>query len=152
MVFSSLTFLFAYLPVVLIVYFLVPVKWRNLWLLIVSLFFYGWGEPIYILVMIFSIVINWLFGNAIGKYRDIDKNKAGRILTWCMVFNLSLLGFFKYYDFLIHNLNLLGLTGIKTLGLSLPIGISFYTFQTMSYPIDLNNDIFAIATERYGTR
>ena len=137
MVFSSLTFLFAYLPVILIVYFLVPVKWRNLWLLIVSLFFYGWGEPIYILVMIFSIVINWLFGNAIGKYRDIDKNKAGRILTWCMVFNLSLLGFFKYYDFLIHNLNLLGLTGIKTLGLSLPIGISFYTFQTMSYPIDL---------------
>ena len=137
MVFSSLTFLFAYLPAVLAVYFLVPLAWRNLWLLIVSLFFYGWGEPVYVLVMIASIIINWLMGNAISRWRDTDHERARQILVLCMVFNVGLLGFFKYWDFLISNLQLLGLTFLKPLGLSLPIGISFYTFQTMSYPIDL---------------
>lgn len=137
MVFSSLTFLFAYLPVVMLVYKAVPFRWRNLVLLIVSLFFYGWGEPVYVLVMIFSILMNWLCGKAIGRFRDTDRAKAKRILTWCMVANIALLGFFKYWDFLITNLNHLGLNLLKPLGLGLPIGISFYTFQTMSYPIDL---------------
>ena len=73
MVFSSLTFLFAYLPIVLTVYYLVPMRWRNLVLLLVSLFFYGWGEPVYILVMIFSILMNWIFGNFISRYRDSDR-------------------------------------------------------------------------------
>ncbi|MBR3352586.1 MAG: MBOAT family protein, partial [Erysipelotrichaceae bacterium] len=76
MVFSSLTFLYAYLPVVLLAYFCVPMKWRNLVLLIVSLFFYGWGEPVYVLVMISSIVINWLFGKKIAEYRDSDRKKS----------------------------------------------------------------------------
>ncbi len=137
MVFSSLTFLFAYLPIVLAVYFLVPMRWRNLVLLIVSLFFYGWGEPVYVLIMIASIIINWLFGNRIARFRETDRQKAKHALILCMVFNLALLGFFKYYDFFAENLSHLGLTFLHPLRLGLPIGISFYTFQTMSYPIDL---------------
>lgn len=136
MVFSSLTFLFAYLPIVLAVYYLVPMRWRNLVLLLVSLFFYGWGEPVYILVMIFSILMNWIFGNFISRYRDSDRKKAKHFLVGCIVVNLALLGFFKYWDFFASNLNHLGLS-LPILRLSLPIGISFYTFQTMSYPIDL---------------
>lgn len=136
MVFSSLTFLFAYLPIVLAVYYLVPMRWRNLVLLLVSLFFYGWGEPVYILVMIFSILMNWIFGNFISRYRDSDRKKAKNFLVGCIVVNLALLGFFKYWDFFASNLNHLGLS-LPILRLSLPIGISFYTFQTMSYPIDL---------------
>jgi len=137
MVFSSLTFLYAYLPIVLAVYFAVPLRWRNLVLLIVSLFFYGWGEPVYVLIMIASIIINWLFGKGISAYRDKDRKRAGKLLAVCMVFNLLLLGFFKYFDFFAENLNALGLHFIHPLHLGLPIGISFYTFQTMSYPIDL---------------
>ena len=137
MVFSSLTFLYAYLPIVLAVYFLVPVRLRNFVLLVVSLFFYGWGEPVYVLVMIASIFINWLFGKAIAKTRDRERKKAKKILIACMVFNLLLLGFFKYFDFLAENLQALGIHLLHPLHLGLPIGISFYTFQTMSYPIDL---------------
>ncbi len=137
MVFSSLTFLYAYLPIVLAVYFLVPIRWRNAVLLLVSLFFYGWGEPVYVLIMIASIIINWLFGKAISAKRSTDRQAAKRYLILCMVFNLALLGFFKYWDFLAENLNHLGILFIRPLRLGLPIGISFYTFQTMSYPIDL---------------
>ena len=100
MVFSSLTFLFAYLPVVMLVYFISPLKYRNFILLLVSLFFYGWGEPIYIFIMIASIVVNWIFAFPINKYRDTNKDKAKIWLILCIVFNLSLLGFFKYWDFL----------------------------------------------------
>ena len=109
MVFSSLTFLFAYLPAVLAVYFLVPFRFRNLVLLVVSLFFYGWGEPVYILVMIFSILFNWVFGRLIGQYRDTDRKKAQTCLAICIALNLLLLGFFKYFDFLADNLNALAL-------------------------------------------
>ena len=137
MVFSSLTFLFAYLPIVLTIYFLVPIRWRNLVLLLVSLFFYGWGEPVYVLVMVASIIINWLFGKAISATRDTAREKSKRYLILCMVFNLALLIFFKYFDFLAENLRALGITALRPLHLGLPIGISFYTFQTMSYPIDL---------------
>ncbi|MBR2824981.1 MAG: MBOAT family protein [Solobacterium sp.] len=137
MVFSSLTFLFAYLPIVLLVYFLSPMRWRNLVLFIVSLFFYGWGEPIYVVVMVFSIIVNWLFGNVIENNIDTNHQKSKRALIFCIAFNLLLLGFFKYWDFLVTNLNALGITFLKPLNLGLPIGISFYTFQTMSYPIDL---------------
>lgn len=137
MVFSSLTFLFAYLPAVLAVYFACPSRWRNPVLLIVSLFFYGWGEPVYVLMMIFSILANWFFGAEVGKYRESDKEKAKKWLIVCVVFNLLLLGFFKYFDFFAENLNAFGLTFIKPLKLGLPIGISFYTFQAMSYPIDV---------------
>ena len=137
MVFSSLTFLFAYLPAVLLSYYIVPRKWRNFVLLLVSLFFYGWGEPVYVLLMILSITFNFILGKLIAKYRDSDRAKAKKYLILCIALNLCLLGFFKYWDFFAGNLNALGLNFIHPLYLGLPIGISFYTFQTMSYPIDL---------------
>ena len=137
MVFSSLTFIYAYLPIVLVVYFTVPSRFRNLVLFAVSLFFYGWGEPVYVFLMLFSIFFNFLFGRQIAKYRDTDQDRARQYLVMDIVLNLAILGFFKYYDFLAANLNVIGLTFLKPLHLELPIGISFYTFQTMSYPIDL---------------
>ncbi len=137
MVFSSLLFIFIYLPVTLAVYYLVPFKWRNVWLFIVNLVFYGWGEPVYIVLMLFSIVINYFSGLLVGKCGD-DKRKAKTIIAVCVVVNLALLTFFKYYDFFAENLRRIPfLSFIRPLGITLPIGISFYTFQTMSYPIDV---------------
>jgi alginate O-acetyltransferase complex protein AlgI len=119
------------------VYFTVPTRFRNLVLFLVSLFFYGWGEPVYVLLMLFSICFNFLFGRQIAKYRDSNRDKAKQYLILDIVLNIGILSFFKYYDFLIMNLNGIGLSFLKPLNLELPIGISFYTFQTMSYPIDL---------------
>ena len=147
MVFSSLTFLFAYLPLTLLVYFVSPLRWRNLVLLVVSLIFYGWGEPVYITIMVLSILIDYSHGLLVEKYRHNDK-KARWFVAQSVIFNLLLLGFFKYGTFLAENLYLLtgiqipqsvtlaGLT-VPLLGIPLPIGISFYTFQTMSYTIDV---------------
>ena len=137
MVFSSLTFLFAYLPAVLAVYYAVKPEWRNPVLFLVSLFFYGWGEPVYILVMLFSIIVNYLAAAGIFRFRNTDKSRAKRILLLCIVVNIAILGFFKYWDFIAGNLNALGIKAIRPLRLGLPIGISFYTFQAMSYPIDV---------------
>ncbi len=137
MVFSSLTFLFAYLPAVLAVYYAVKPEWRNPVLFLVSLFFYGWGEPVYILVMLFSIIVNYLAATGIFRFRNTDKSRAKRILLLCIVVNIAILGFFKYWDFIAGNLNALGIKAIRPLRLGLPIGISFYTFQAMSYPIDV---------------
>ena len=136
MVFSSLTFLFAYLVVTMAVYFAAPLRWRNLVLLLVSLFFYGWGEPIYILIMFLSIFIDYTHGLLVDKYRHDDR-KARWFVGQSVVFNLLLLGFFKYYDFIVLNLSLIPGIDIKPLGIPLPIGISFFTFQTMSYTIDV---------------
>lgn len=136
MVFSSILFIFIYLPVVLALYYMAPVKWRNPVLFAVNLVFYGWGEPVYILLMLFSICVNYFNGRMIDKYRADDK-KARRFLAANVVINLALLGFFKYYDLIAETLSLLPFIDISPLGLGLPIGISFYTFQTMSYPIDV---------------
>ena len=136
MIFSSLTFLFAYLPLTLAVYFLAPLRWRNLVLLLVSLFFYGWGEPVYIVIMLLSILIDYTHGLLVEKYRDNDK-KARWFVGQSVVFNLLLLGFFKYWDFLAANLSMLPGVQIPQFGIPLPIGISFFTFQTMSYTIDV---------------
>lgn len=136
MIFSSLTFLFAYLPLTLAVYFLAPLRWRNLVLLLVSLFFYGWGEPVYITIMLLSIFIDYTHGILVEKYRANDK-KARWFVGQSVVFNLLLLGFFKYWDFLAANLSLIPGISIPQLGIPLPIGISFFTFQTMSYTIDV---------------
>ena len=136
MIFSSLTFLFAYLVVTLALYFVVPLKWRNVLLLLVSLFFYGWGEPVYILIMFLSILIDYTHGLLVEKYRDDDK-KARWFVGQSVVFNLLLLGFFKYWDFLAANLSLIPGVALPQLGIPLPIGISFFTFQTMSYTIDV---------------
>lgn len=133
MVFSSLTFLYAYLPIVLIVYFIVPSRQRNITLFIVSLLFYGWGEPLYVLIMLFSILLNWWAGRLIRQ----DPRHAKRLLILSIAINLLLLGFFKYWDFFAENLRHIGLSFLPLLHLNLPIGISFYTFQAMSYPIDI---------------
>ena len=136
MQFSSLTFLFAYLSLTLAVYFLTPLRWRNLVLLAVSLFFYGWGEPVYLSIMILSILIDYTHGLLVEKYRDNDR-RARWFVGQSVVFNLLLLGFFKYWDFLAANLSLLPGVRLPQLGIPLPIGISFFTFQTMSYTIDV---------------
>lgn len=137
MVFSSILFMFIYLPVVLAVYYCVPVRFRNIWLFAVNLVFYGWGEPVYILLMLFSICINYINGILIGKYRLNNPPKAKIVLIVNTVVNLALLTFFKYFDLITQTINSIFGTSIPILGLALPIGISFYTFQTMSYPIDV---------------
>ena len=136
MVFSSLLFLFIYLPVVLAIYYIIPRRRRNLWLFIANLVFYGWGEPVYILLMLFSICINYFSGILIDRWQS-DRRKAKRILVVDIVVNLAMLGFFKYYDLFASTLSAIPGVSIPALHLALPIGISFYTFQTMSYPIDI---------------
>ena len=132
MVFSSLIFIFAYLAITLAVYYVTPLKWRNLVLFTVSLAFYGWGEPKYIALMIVSILIAYFFGFFIEKHRESNKRRAKIYLAVSIIGNLSFLLFFKYYNFFAENI------GFSTIeGLTLPVGISFYTFQIMSYSIDL---------------
>lgn len=133
MVFSSIPFLFFFLPIFLIIYFLVPFKLKNFILLIFSLIFYAWGEPIYIGLMVFSSIVDYTNGRMIEKY----PNKKKIFMIFSIIVNISLLMFFKYSDFLISNINSLFNISIPLLELKLPIGISFYTFQTMSYSIDV---------------
>ena len=134
--FSSLPFLFGFLPITLAIYFAVPLRWRNLALLLTSLVFYGWGEPVYISIMVLSILIDYTHGLLVEKYRSRDK-LAQWFVAESVLLNLGLLGFFKYWDFFAANLSLIPGVSIPTLGLPLPIGISFFTFQTMSYTIDV---------------
>lgn len=135
MVFSSLTFLLLFLPVVLLIYFAVPRQGKNAVLFIFSLLFYAWGEPIYVVLMIFSTILDYTCGWIVNKYRGTQKAKIGLVVSVCV--NLALLYVFKYSDFLITSLNSVLGTSISPLNLPLPIGISFYTFQTMSYTIDV---------------
>lgn len=136
LVFSSLVFLFYFLPITLILYFVFPKKWRNLILLLISLVFYAWGEPIYIGLMLFSMVVDFIHGLLVEKYRDEPK-KAKRVVLSSVCINLGLLIFFKYSGFILTNINALFGTHFVVPDLALPIGISFYTFQTMSYTIDI---------------
>ncbi|MDW0114289.1 MBOAT family O-acyltransferase [Sporosarcina saromensis] len=137
MVFSSLTFLFFFLPLALILYFSCPKKMKNLVLLAVSLFFYAWGEPIYILLMIFSATVDYFHGLLIHKYRIRRTGIAKAALVSSLLVNIGILSFFKYADFLVENVNAFFGSAIQPFDLPLPIGISFYTFQTMSYSIDV---------------
>ena len=138
MVFSSTTFLLAFLPLVAILYYICPRKLRNALLLVFSLLFYGWGEPKYILIMLFSTVFDYCNGLAIGWFRRRQREKGAKgVLILSVVGNLAILGFFKYTDFAINNINGLLGTAIPALGLLLPIGISFFTFQGLSYVIDV---------------
>lgn len=138
MVFSSLLFLFRFLPFVLLLYFISPPKLRNFILFVASLIFYAWGEPIYVVLMLFSTVVDYVHGLLVEKFKTAGNIKAAKCTVLSsMVINLGLLGFFKYSDFFISNFNSIFGTNIKLLGLALPIGISFYTFQTMSYTIDV---------------
>ena len=133
MVFSSLMFLFVFLPVVLGVYYILPRKFRNAFLLIADLFFYGWGEPVLVFLMIFTIVINYFAG--------IIMSRAGNkklVLIITLIIDFGLLAFFKYEGFISENLNvIIPFLHIPSLAIPLPIGISFYTFQVLSYLVDV---------------
>lgn len=139
MVFSSLVFMFAYLPITLLAYYLVPRQGRNIFLFIVNLIFYGWGEPKLVLLMVFNIFFNYIGGWLLDKYRaDAKKKKLFLILT--CVLDIGILAVFKYTGMITETLNMLPFLNIPELQISLPIGISFYTFQTMSYVIDVYRD------------
>lgn len=138
MVFSSFVFLMVFLPLVLLVYYICPSKIRNFILMTASLIFYAWGEPVYVLIMLFSTVFDYTNGRLIERFKKKDNlRKAKAVLVFDLFGNLAILGFFKYADFVIGNINSITGAGISLLNIALPIGISFYTFQTMSYTIDV---------------
>ena len=135
MLFSSIEFLFYYLPAVVIVYFLLPKALRNTWLLIASLFFYAWGEPKYVALMLASIGLNYVWGLCIGKAQKQGWKRFFLVLS--VLTCLGLLGYYKYADFAVENVNAIFGTAFPLPRLALPIGISFYSFQILSYTIDV---------------
>ena len=139
MVFSSMIFLWIFLPLVLAVYYISPEKFRNGILVFFSLLFYAWGEPVYVFLMLFSVAVNYAGGRLLEKYRDFPRKK--RAALWGTVaVNLGLLGYFKYFNFLAELVNGWingGEATASTVQIALPIGISFYTFQALSYVIDV---------------
>lgn len=139
MVFSSLVFLFAYLPFTLLVYYLVPRSGRNIFLFIINLVFYGWGEPKLVLLMVFNIFFNYMGGYLVDRYRLNQKKKKLFLILTCAL-DIGILAVFKYTGMVAETLNMLPMLNIPELEISLPIGISFYTFQTMSYVIDIYRD------------
>ncbi len=141
MVFSSLLFLFRFLPVVLAIYYIAPKKFRNPVLFASSLFFYAWGEPVYVILILFSSVLDYVCGRLIEycRTRGYNRRKLACLLLSVTV-NLGLLGFFKYAGFFLRILHRLTGMAVLELSVALPIGISFYTFQTMSYTIDVYRD------------
>ena len=147
MVFSSTIFLFFFLPLTLLAYFVVGPRGRNLILLAASLLFYAWGETVYLLVMLFSIAANYLFGLLIDRARERG-SRGGTAFALAVATNLGLLGFFKYANFFVDNLNqvlpVLGLAPMDIGRVHLPIGISFFTFQALSYIIDLYRNETAV--------
>ncbi len=139
MVFSSIAFLFFFLPIAFIIYYAFSFSRiaQNIWLLLVSLLFYAWGEPVYVIIMIFSIIVNWIIGIGMGKFQESKKIKKSFLLLGCIA-NLGILVVFKYTGFLIGTVNtVVGRELIKDPDIRLPIGISFFTFQALSYVIDV---------------
>lgn len=136
MVFSSIYFIFSFLPVTIVAYYLAPKRIRNGILLLASLFFYAWGEPVYLFLMLYSILFNYVMGIDIARKQRRGK-RAGVSLFFGVAVNLLILGFFKYYGFLAENLEALAGVILPKLELSLPIGLSFYTFQSLSYLVDV---------------
>ena len=136
MLFSSIVFLFSFLPAVMILYYLLPVRFRNVILLLASLVFYAWGDPVYLFLMLLSILFNYFSGLDIARNLQ-DKRAAKRSLVFNLIINLAVLGFFKYEGFVLDTLNGILPVHISYHALPLPIGISFYTFQILSYIIDV---------------
>ena len=136
MLFSSIVFLFTFLPAVVILYYLLPVRFRNVILLLASLVFYAWGKPVYLFLMLLSILFNYFSGLDIARNLQ-DKRAAKRSLVFNLIINLAVLGFFKYEGFVLDTLNGILPVHISYHALPLPIGISFYTFQILSYIIDV---------------
>lgn len=136
MVFSNLFFLFVFLPIVLLLYFVLKREWRNYWLLLVSLFFYAWGEPKYVVLMMFSILLNYVFGLLVEKYSGQQNIK--KLLLWVAIIgNLAILGFYKYANFFVDSINTIFHTNFHIETIPLPLGISFYTFHALSYIVDV---------------
>ncbi|MBO5324365.1 MAG: MBOAT family protein [Oscillospiraceae bacterium] len=135
MLFSSIPFLYYFLPVVLAVYFLVPRSWRNAVLLMASLVFYDWGEPRYLLLMVGTILVFYVCGLGVGRVKGAGQRKVLLILS--LVIGLGLLAVFKYADFFVENFAAMTGLNLPLLKLALPIGISFYTFQCVSYVVDV---------------
>jgi len=136
MLFSSTTFLFLFLPIVLILYFVTPRIFKNTVLLAASLFFYAWGEPVFLVIMLVSILLNYVFALIIDLNRD-KKYIIKWVLALTVIVNLLLLGIFKYANFIIENINSLFNISIDIPAITLPLGISFFTFQALSYVIDV---------------
>ncbi|MGL4821319.1 MAG: MBOAT family O-acyltransferase, partial [Bacilli bacterium] len=136
MVFSNLVFLFLFLPIVLLVYYVGPKAFRNYWLLLVSLFFYAWGEPLYITIMLGSVLINYFFGILTEKYLDHEVYSR-RIIALTVIVNIGLLGVFKYASFFVDSTNDLFGLNFQVPIIDLPIGISFFTFHSISYVVDV---------------
>ena len=139
MKFATLTFLFAYLPLTLLIYYIVPRKARNFFLFFINLLFYGWGEPVLVLLMLASIAINFIGGYFVEQNKP-DKRRMKIPLVLTIIVDVGLLAFFKYIGLIINTFNMLPLPDLPMINVSLPIGISFYTFQTMSYVIDVYRD------------
>lgn len=138
MVFSTTTFLFLFLPLVLILYYnpvLKKRKLKNNILLIFSIIFYAWGEPVYVLLIIFSIIVNWFLGLMVNKYKNHNLGKLTIFIS--ILYNIGLLFIFKYLNFVLKNMGMLFNKEIPILNIALPIGISFYSFQALSYIIDI---------------
>ena len=139
MVFSSLVFMFAYLPITLLIYYIVPRRGRNIFLFFINLVFYGWGEPKLVFLMLFNILFNYLGGFLVDKFRSDQRKKKLFLILTCIL-DIGILAVFKYTGMITETLNMLPFLNIPELEISLPIGISFYTFQTMSYVIDVYRD------------
>ena len=138
MVFSSLLFMFRFLPIIMLIYVIVPKKFKNLMLFLASLVFYAWGEPKYVVLMIFSTLVDFIHGKLVYRYKEKGNLKAARrFVISSAVINLGLLGYFKYSGLLVESLGAVLRKDFEIPDIALPIGISFYTFQTMSYTIDI---------------
>ena len=135
MLFSSISFIYFFLAAVLLLYFIVPFKYKNFVLFLASFLFYFYGEPIYTLLMIATTLSSYIHGLLSGRFRG---TKWAKVFMWSsVVTSIAVLGFFKYSDFFISNVNAIFGGNFDLLGIALPIGISFYTFQTLSYTIDV---------------
>ena len=138
MVFSSITFIYYFLPIVLILYFIIPNKLKNLCLLLSSLFFYFYGAGKFLWILLLSCIMNFTYGLLIEKYRDKKLSKI--VFSIAIISNICLLMYFKYLNFFIDNLNNIFNVNLKLLNVVMPIGISFFTFQTLSYIVDVYNN------------
>ncbi|MSS64945.1 MBOAT family O-acyltransferase [Velocimicrobium porci] len=135
MLFSSLLFIFQFMPIFFLIYYIIPVRFRNVFLFGASLFFYAWGEPYFLLLILLSILVNYVAGLLLEKNSNIKQRKF--ILVLSLIYNLGMLGFFKYSNFFVENLNYILKNTLSWKEVLLPLGISFYTFQIMSYTIDV---------------
>ena len=133
MLFSSMAFIYVFMPILCVIYFVLPKKFNNTVLLIASLTFYAWGEPRFLLVMLFTILINYVVGILIENCNNRTLLQSKLVLTTGILLNLSILGYFKYFNFIVENIGYVFKVNFDQVKVVLPLGISFYTFQSLSY-------------------